>query len=397
MKKPPLHSAVHHATLRCALAFASLFLFAAASAPVLADTGTEREKQETVQGPPQPPLRGLSRDSLLEYRSAGGSIQTAPTAAEWENGRRREALEAFLSIIGPGPADAGQPRPSPPGPRMEVRGETDCGSYVRRFISYRSGSGGSVPAWLCIPKAALGGRSTPAVLCLHPTDGLRGHDTVVEPCREEYPPYAAELAALGFVTLSPSYPLMAGYKPDLKALGFTGGGTLKAVRDNISALDLLETLPFVRREAGFGVIGHSLGGHNAVFTSVLEPRLKAIVSSCGFDSFTVYMNGDLRGWTQERYMPKLGTYLGRPRDVPFDFFELISALAPRHVFISAPKGDSNFRWESVRRITEAARPVYRLYGAEDRLKVHHPEAGHVFPEDTRRDAFAMLLRVLGTP
>ena len=33
----------------------------------------------------------------------------------------------------------------------------------------------------------------------------------------------------------------------------------------------------------FGALGHSLGGHNAIFTAVFDPRLKVVVSSCGFD------------------------------------------------------------------------------------------------------------------
>ncbi len=41
-------------------------------------------------------------------------------------------------------------------------------------------------------------------------------------------------------------------------------GTLKAVWDNLRGLDLLESLPYVNAQAGFGVIGHSLGGHNSV-------------------------------------------------------------------------------------------------------------------------------------
>src|SRR5438067_4436776 len=100
-------------------------------------------------------------------------------------------------------------------------------------------------------------------------------------------------------------------------------------------LDLLESLPFVKQGA-FGAIGHSLGGHNSVFTAVFDERIKVVVSSCGLDSFTDYFGGNIKGWTQERYMPRLTEYMSRVADVPFDFQELIGAIAPRHVFISAP-------------------------------------------------------------
>src|SRR5205807_3270171 len=139
--------------------------------------------------------------------------------------------------------------------------------------------------------------------------------------------------------------LMANYQPDLKALGYRSG-TMKAIWDNIRALDLLESLAFVKRQR-FGALGHSLGGHNAIFTAVFDPRIAVVVSSCGFDSFQDYMDGDIKGWTSERYMPRLLEYRARLAEIPFDFYELIGALAPRLVFISAPRGDTNFKWRSV--------------------------------------------------
>jgi len=140
---------------------------------------------------------------------------------------------------------------------------------------------------------------------------------------------------------------MANYQPDLKALGYRSG-TMKAIRDNIRGLDYLESLPYVRR-GKFGAIGHSLGGHNAIYTAVFDERIKVVVSSCGFDSFVDYMDGNIKGWTSERYMPKLLEYQDSLEKVPFDFHELIGTLAPRPVFINAPLGDTNFKWREPRR------------------------------------------------
>ena len=52
-------------------------------------------------------------------------------------------------------------------------------------------------------------------------------------------------------------------------------------------MDLLQSRPEVDPEK-IGVIGHSLGGHNAMFTAVFDERLKVIVSNCGFTSFPKY-------------------------------------------------------------------------------------------------------------
>ena len=179
-------------------------------------------------------------------------------------------------------------------------------------------------------------------------------------------------------------------------MGFSTG-TMKAVWDNMRGLDLLETLPFVKKEAGFATIGHSLGGHNSIFTAVLEPRLKVIVSSCGFDSVLDYKDGNLKGWVQERYMLKMGDYLGKPQEVPFDYYELVGCLAPRPFFVNAPLRDSNFKWESVDRIAAAAAPVYALYGAGEGVTVLHPDCEHDFPDAERFEAYGVIGKVLGKP
>jgi len=113
-----------------------------------------------------------------------------------------------------------------------------------------------------------------------------------------------------------------------------------------------------------------------------------VVSSCGFDSFRDYMNGNIRGWTSDRYMPRLLEY-PLPR-LPFDFYELAGSLAPRHFFVNAPKGDTNFKWRSVDAICAEARKVYELQGASDRLQVEHPDCGHLFPQEIQQKAFEVI-------
>jgi hypothetical protein len=269
---------------------------------------------------------------------------------------------------------------------LRVEEETDAGSYLRRLITYAAEPGGRVPAYLLIPKRAMkAGAKAHGVLCLHPTDDKIGHKVVVGLGGRPNRQYAAELAERGYVALAPSYPLLANYQPDVKALGYTSG-TMKAIWDNIRALDLLETMPFVRKGA-FAAIGHSLGGHNSVYTAAFEPRIRVIVSSCGLDSYVDYKNGDIRGWTSVRYMPKLLAYRDRLQDLPFDFAEILGALAPRACFISAPLADDNFQWKSVDRVTAAASKVYKLYGADGKLVVEHPDCAHDFPDEVRQRAF----------
>lgn len=346
----------------------------------------------TAADPPAAQAR-LPRENLLVYRGDDGKPRPVQTVEDWAK-RRAEVVRGMEAVMGrlPGPE-----KRCPLDPKTEE--EVDGGTYVRRLVTYASEPGSRVPAYLLVPKSVLrGGKKAPAVLCLHGTDNVVGHGTVVGLGKKPNRGYASELAERGYVTLAPNYPLLAKYQPDLKALGWESG-TLKAVWDNMRGLDLLESLPFVDGRA-FGAVGHSLGGHNSVYTAVFDDRLKVVVSSCGLDSFLDYYGGDEKvwqpekGWCQTRYMPKLAGYKGRLADIPFDFHELIGALAPRHVLIVAPTKDSNFRADSVDRIAAAASPVFRLCGHPDRLRVEHPDAGHDFPPGMRDAAYKLFDTVL---
>jgi acetyl esterase/lipase len=335
----------------------------------------------------------LPRDNLLLYRDADGKPQPVKSIDDWQK-RRAEIVRGAEAVMGKLP---GAEKRGPLDPKTEE--EVDAGKHVRRLITYASEPGSRVPAYLLIPKDVLKGqRKAPAVLCLHGTDNVVGHGTVVGLGNRPNRQYASELADRGYVCLAPNYPLLAKYQPDVKKLGWESG-TLKAVWDNIRGLDLLASLPFVDGKA-FGTIGHSLGGHNSVFTAVFDDRIKVVVTSCGLDSFLDYYSGDEKnwqlekGWCQTRYMPKLAGYKGRLADIPFDFHELIGALAPRHVLIVAPKNDGNFRADSVDRVAAAARPVFELYGHKDRLRVEHPDGGHDFPTDMREAAYRLFDTVL---
>jgi len=333
-------------------------------------------------------LKRLPHSNLLVYRNHKGETVPVQSVRDW-NKRRDEILRGMQKVMGPLPGKEQRCRLE-----VQIEEEIDCGEYVRRFISYAADPGSRVPAYLLIPKTALSGKGkAPGVLCLHQTHSL-GQKVVVGLGNSPNDAYGVELVKRGYVCLAPPYPLLANYQPDLKALGYQSG-TMKAIWDNSRGLDLLESLPFVRR-GKFGAIGHSLGGHNAIFTAVFDPRIKVIVSSCGFDSFVDYYGGDPgvwkpeRGWCQTRYMPRLASYAGRLEEIPFDFHELMGALAPRRAFVNAPLGDTNFKWHSVDAVAQAASPIYGLYRAPRNLEVQHPDCGHLFPPEVRQTAYAVL-------
>ena len=336
----------------------------------------------------------LHRDNLLQFRGSDGEVQPVTNALDWEK-RRVEILRGMQHVMGRLPGDD---RRVPL--QVEIEKEADVGTYVRRLITYQSEADSRTPAYLCIPKDVLAGkRKAPAVLCLHPTDNKSGNQVVVGLGGRANRQYAAELAERGYVTLSPSYPHLANYWPNLGKLSYASG-TMKAIWDNIRGLDLLASLPEVDASRGFAAIGHSLGGHNAIYTAVFDQRIRVVVSSCGFDSYLDYYDGAERnwyfgrGWCQLRYMPRMSNYRGKLETIPFDFHELLGAIAPRALFVNAPLHDGNFRWQSVDRCVRAAHPVYKLLGGDGRLIVRHPDCNHEFPDKTREEAYVVIDSVL---
>lgn len=337
------------------------------------------------------------RDTLLSAPAPNGESRIATTPTEWLS-RKESILIAMQSVMGRLPEFE-----SLPPPEMELLEEVDCGNYVRRKILYHSQTGNKTPAFLCVPKAAFekDAKPLPAVLCLHPTDNKVGNGVVVGLGGKANRQYGSELASRGYVTLAPAYPLLADYQPDVKGLGWESG-TLLAVWDNIRGIDLLCSLPFVQQDA-IGAIGHSLGGHNAIYTAAFDKRITAVVSSCGFDSYQDYYGGDQtkwiagKGWTQLRYMPKLSHFRERLNEIPFDFNEILATIAPRPILVVAPLHDSNFQAASVSRLVHDASTVYALHGAEKHLKLLQPDCAHDFPTPMRTEAYQLFDQALVRP
>lgn len=318
---------------------------------------------------------------LSYYLDSAGQKRPVKTKEDWQI-RRGHILANLHKVMG----DLPQPdKPVPP--ELKVLEETKVGDLVRKKISYHTDSIEQVvTAYLFLPP---GDDKLPAILCLHQTIGIgKG-----EPAGLGGNPnlhYALHLAQRGYIALAPDYPSFGDYKYDFDQKYGYKSGSMKAIYDNVRAIDLLVSLPRVDADR-IGCIGHSLGGHNTIFTAVHDTRIKAAVSNCGFTRFHKYYHGKLAGWTSARYMPLIASeYSNNPDKVPFDFPELIAALAPRAFLASSPIKDSNFEVSGVKDTIASAKPIFKLLGAEENLAANYPDCAHDFPEDVRKVAYDFL-------
>ncbi|MFN0195739.1 MAG: alpha/beta hydrolase family protein [Planctomycetaceae bacterium] len=331
----------------------------------------------------------VEHQDLGYYLDANGKKQPIKTPADWEI--RRQHIRANIEkVMGP------LPRPEKPVPLdVKVLETVDVGDLVRQKISYHTDSAERrVHAYLFYPsKEAATQKNIPAILCLHQTIAI-GKE---EPAGMGGNPnlhYALHLAQRGYITLAPDYPSFGEYEYDFDTKYGYISGSMKTIYDNTRSLDLLQSLPAVDDDR-IGCIGHSLGGHNTMFTAFFDPRIKVAVSNCGFTRFHKYYEGKLAGWTSSRYMPLIASEYGNDSDkVPFDFTEIVAGFAPRPFLASSPTMDSNFEVSGVKDVIAVAKPIYELYGAAENLQANYPECQHDFPEDVRKVAYEFIDRHL---
>ncbi len=356
--------------------------FAALAAAFLGPTA-----QAFAQSPPLP----SDHRRLMYYVDADGREQPVRTAADWAR-RRAQILVGMQQAMGPLPAEMQRGSPDAPSPApldLKILATTEQEGVPRQTISFASRNGERVTAYLWIPKNIPSGERRAAMLALQPTGDI-GKD-IVAGLGKANRGYGLELARRGYVVIGPDYVSFGDAKNHDFAKDDYASGTMKGIVDHMRCVDLLQTLDMVDPQR-IGVIGHSLGGHNSLFVAAFDPRLKAIVSSCGWDPFHFYYDGKkLANWAQERYMPRVvSEYGANPDAMPFDFYEVAAAMAPRPFFTNSPLGDSNFQYRGVKQAVREVRAVYDLLGADIALQARYPNCAHDFPDPQRREAYAFL-------
>lgn len=347
------------------LALAMLLVLSARSAP--------------ADEPSPDPYPDHSR--LLVYVDDAGREQPVRTPTDWAR-RRADILTGMQRAMGALPDRQGL---SPP--VVKVLESTAGRSWTRQKVAIELSADEQIPAWLFLPAGEPSQRH-PAMLALHQTTGI-GKDEPAGLGGLDNLHYGRELAERGYVVLAPDYPSFGDYAYDYSRSGLASG-TIKGVFNHMRCVDALVARDDVDPDR-VGVIGHSLGGHNAMFLGAFDERVKVIVSSCGWTPFHDYYGGKIAGWTSDRYMPRLrDVYELNPDRVPFDFYEVVASFAPRAFFSNSPLRDSNFDVAGVKKAQAAVQPIFELLGAENQIEIAYPGCEHDFPPDIRQQAYGFI-------
>jgi dienelactone hydrolase len=243
--------------------------------------------------------------------------------------------------------------------------------HTRLRIRYRVDPETEVEAYLLLPPSRPEPR--PAMVVLHPTT----NDTIEESAGvlgRETRQIGLQLVRRGYVCIVPKNFLWSGPEGE-SYQGVTESllhrpkqpwrtGMARMVWDAIRATDVLCERPEVDRKR-IGTIGHSLGGKEALYHAAFDPRIRAAVSCEGGVGLS-FSNWDA-DW-----------YLGRQiRDPGFhhDNHEVLALAAPTPLLIiGGESADGARSWPYL----EAVLPVWRLFGAEERLGLLRHGLGHEF-------------------
>jgi pimeloyl-ACP methyl ester carboxylesterase len=416
------------------------------------------------------PIRQHVQDSIL--RTAAWNSDTVSRTRPFLEDLLREASEATsraassrpVSYSVSKPADGMMPLRST---AASEEAEVADGISIERFV-LELGEHHALPVVQLTPKRTDVSERMPAAICLHQTttDQRVGKLETVGLGGDLQYAYALELAKQGFVTLSPDYPGFGDYDCETisaysacsteaeiaavehkfafslekaRSLGFDSLTGL-ALWNHVRAVDYLVALDYVD-QSSVVVIGHSLGGHNALFLAAFDSRIKAVVCSAGFTVFAKYclakaqaprdasvlgerksdhaipleMGGvgqhlrkssqnravrdgnpgpycSMATWGDDKYMPRVRrAYSDNWQQMPWDLSEVAAALAPTPLFLSAPGRDRLFgadAWKAASCLLESA------YRDRTWLEVDVPDCGHEFPRETRDKAYEFIFRAL---
>lgn len=319
------------------------------------------------------------------------------TRQGWEKKRARTA-DIITQVLG-SPNDENTRKPTPPARTLDVEigAKEDLGSYTRTHLLMQSPYGDPIPAWLLMPKKPMA-TPTPAMVCVHQTVP-QGKDEPVGIKGNPELAFALELVEQGYICIAPD---MIGFgeripkdsPPYADAIRFFRDHPRwsymgRMIKDVGCAIDYLETLPEVDRKR-IGTIGHSHGAYTSFFSAAYDPRIAATIASCGFTTFRADPKPD-RWSRRTALIPQIGMYLPNVNNIPFDWHNVCSLIAPRPLFVWYGLKDDIFpNTDNLDALFQDVRNVYELYGKADDLSWQAFDGAHGFPPEARKHAYQWL-------
>lgn len=260
--------------------------------------------------------------------------------------------------------------------RPSIFGEIRRADYTVSKVYFESLPGFFVTGNLYRP---IGDGPFPAILSPH---GHWAYGRLENTVINSGPGRAINLARQGFVVFTYD---MVGYN-DSQQVPHTFSGereylwglSLSGLQlwDSIRAIDFLETLPYVRKDA-IGMTGESGGGTQTFLAAAADPRIAVAVP---VNMISLHMQG--------------GCLCENPPGLRLETtnVEIAAAIAPRPLLMISATGD--WTAETLEAEYPAVRAIYDLFGAADRVHAVRMTAEHNYNKDSRTAMYAWMARWL---
>ena len=161
----------------------------------------------------------------------------------------------------------------------------------------------------------------------------------------------------------------------------------RMVADVRWAVDALSELELIDPQRIY-VAGYSLGGAVGLYSAALDERIAGVISVCGFTP----MRSNKPGKTAEGIyeyshlhglLPRLGFFAQNEERIPYDFNEILAAVAPRPLLIVAPTWDQYASFPDINHCLSEVKKVYDLYKQKDKVELFAPEDYNRFSEEMK--------------
>ena len=312
-----------------------------------------------------PPAEGTNVFPKLAPLLLPAGEHAIADAAEWRV-RREELRRRWMALVGEFP-----PERAPL--QTEILATEELADFTRQHVRYQIEAGVFTDAYVLTPKPARTNRA--AVVVFHQT--VKTHIRQAAGLDESVPElnHGPQLARRGYVVVCPRCFIFddgagfAGNVTRVQTRHPRWTGMARMAFDGVRAVDFLASLPAVdvRR---IGALGHSLGAKEALFAAALDERIQVAVFSEGGIGLK------FSNWEAPWY---LGAEI-RKEGFALENQQLLALIAPRgFLLLAGESADGDRSWAFI----DAARPVYRLLGAEKNLGWLNHRAGHRYPPAAR--------------
>jgi pimeloyl-ACP methyl ester carboxylesterase len=161
----------------------------------------------------------------------------------------------------------------------------------------------------------------------------------------------------------------------------------RMVEDARAAIDALEKENIVDSQRVY-LFGYSLGGMVGLYTAALDARVKGVVSISGFtpmrtDTAQTGTGGVARYSKERGLIPRLGFFVGHEGQIPYDFDDVLSLIAPRPALVVQGQLDRDATPADVSAAVERAKNVYSLYSSPENLALYEPWDYNRLPDKTQ--------------